>query len=32
MVFRPKLVVLDETIFKFEEGPELDFFLAPGNP
>jgi hypothetical protein len=30
MVFRPQLVVLDETTFEFEEGPELGFCLAPG--
>jgi hypothetical protein len=28
VVFRPELVVLDETTFEFEERPELGFFLA----
>ena len=30
VIFRPELVVLDETRFEFEEGPELGFCLAPG--
>jgi len=29
VVFRPQLVLLDETTFEFEERPELGFCLAP---
>ena len=30
VIFRPELVVLDETRFEFEERPKLGFCLAPG--